>query len=73
MSDDMIFEHRDYVSKHKNWFDMEYSTQNKKEMLYLRSCGIRYTFVKVTNTIPTYKYTKTRELFEALVIFYQDK
>lgn len=59
--------------KDKSFFDVEYSTQNKKEMLYLRSCNIPYTFVKVNNNIPTYKYRKCKELFEALAVFYRDK
>lgn len=54
-------------------FDVEYSTQNKKEMLYLRACNIPYTFVKVNEGIPVYKYTKSKELFEALAVFYRNK
>lgn len=57
----------------KKLFDLEYSTQNHKEVLYLRSCGIRYTYVKKINNIPLYKYTKTKELFDALSIFYRNK
>ena len=51
-------------------FDKEYSTQYKKEVEYLESNGILYTFVKNVNNISTYKYTKTPELFQALVSFY---
>lgn len=57
----------------KKLFDMEYSTQNRKEVLFLRSCGIQYTFVKTIHGISLYKYTKTRELFDALSIFYRNK
>lgn len=32
--------------------------------------GIRYTFVKKVNGLITYKYKKTKELFEALAEFY---
>ncbi len=51
-------------------FDKEYSTQYKKEVEYLDSLGIRYTFVKNISNISTYKYTKTPELFKALESFY---
>ena len=52
-------------------FDKEYSTQWIKEVEWLRSNGIRYTFVKTDeNNVTTYKYKKTSELFNALVIFY---
>jgi len=42
-------------------FDMEYSTQTKKEVLYLREHGIEPCFRKKTADyhIPTYKYKKT--------------
>ena len=52
-------------------FDYEYSTQYVKEMKYLESIGIRYTFVKDVNGITTYKYTKNSKLFKALSIFYE--
>jgi hypothetical protein len=51
-------------------FDKEYSTQYKKEVEYLAELSIRYTFVKNINNISTYKYTKTPELFKALMSFY---
>jgi hypothetical protein len=51
-------------------FDKEYSTQYKKEVEYLESFGIRYTFVKNIQNISTYKYKKTPELFKALELFY---
>ena len=57
----------------KNLFDMEYSTQYRKEVDYLKSKGIKYSFVKRINDIPTYKYTKSRELFLALSTFYLEK
>jgi len=53
-------------------FDKEYQTQYPKEMKYLKSIGIRYSFVKEINGITTYKYSKTPELFKALVSFYMD-
>ena len=54
----------------KKKFDKEYSTQYTPEVKYLSSKGIKYTFVKDVNGVITYKYTKTPELFRALVIFY---
>ena len=53
-------------------FDKEYSTQFKKEVEYLKSKGIYYSFVKNVDNISTYKYTKTPELFQALVSFYME-
>lgn len=55
-------------------FDKEYSTQYIKEMKYLQSKGINYSFVKNIQEVTTYKYKKTPELFFALVSFYiEDK
>lgn len=51
-------------------FDKEYSTQYTPEMKYLLSKGIKYCFVKNVRGVTTYKYTKTPELFKALVSFY---
>lgn len=53
-------------------FDKEYSTQYTPEMKYLHSKGINYTFVKDIQGVTTYKYTKTTELFSALVSFYME-
>ena len=53
-------------------FDKEYSTQYTPEMKYLQSKGINYSFVKDIQGVTTYKYTKTPELFSALVSFYMD-
>lgn len=56
-------------------FDLEYSTQYRKEVEYLKSKGINYTFIKLTKDygVPTYKYTKTPELFRAVADFYEQK
>lgn len=56
-------------------FDSEYATQYRKEMLYLKDRGIDYTYVKKVGEyrIPTYKYTKTPELFRAVADFYEQK
>ena len=51
-------------------FDKEYSTQFVPEMKYLQLQGINYSFVKKINGVTTYKYTKTPELFLALMFFY---
>lgn len=54
----------------KKW-DKEYSTQYTPEKEYLLTIGIKPTFVKVINEITTYKYKKTKQLFEALSKFYK--
>lgn len=54
-------------------FDKEYSTQYTPEKDYLLKCGIKPSFVKIINEVTTYKYTKTPELFKALVFFYTKK
>lgn len=53
-------------------FDKEYSTQFVREMKYLQSKGINYSFVKDIQGVTTYKYTKTPELFRTLVSFYME-
>lgn len=55
----------------KKIWDKEYSTQYTPEMKYLQLKGINYSFVKEVNGITTYKYTKTSELFKALMDFYK--
>lgn len=51
-------------------YDKEYSTQFLKEVEFLSSMGIRYTFVKSNDGISTYKYEKSQDLFEVLAFFY---
>lgn len=51
-------------------YDIEYSTQYRKEVEYLKSCGIPYNYVKRVDEVPTYKYTKCQRLFELLAFFY---
>lgn len=53
-------------------FDKEYSTQYTPEKEYLLKQGIKPSFIKVIDEITTYKYTKTPELFSALVSFYME-
>lgn len=55
----------------KKIWDKEYATQYTPEMKYLQSKGINYSFVKEINGVITYKYTKSSELFKALMDFYK--
>ena len=54
-------------------FDSEYMTERKKEVEYLDSLGIHYTYIRKTPYyhIRQYKYKKTPELFLALAEFYR--
>lgn len=52
-------------------FDYEYSTQYVKEMKFLESAGIMYSFVKEIDGVTTYKYIKNSRLFKALSVFYE--
>ncbi|ELC8441036.1 hypothetical protein ACSXCW_02750 [Clostridium perfringens] len=52
-------------------FDKEYSTQYLPEVDFLKDKGIKHTFIKTINNVETYKYTKTKKLFLALVEFYE--
>ena len=54
-------------------YDSEYATQFRREMEYLKERGIDYTYCKRTGEyrVPTYKYTKTPELFRAVADFYE--
>lgn len=56
-------------------FDAEYSTQVRKEYMFLKERGIEPSFIKKSKeyNVKTYKYTKTRKLFEALVEYYNDQ
>ena len=53
-------------------FDKEYSTQYVAEMKYLQAHDILYSFVKTINGIKTYKYKKTKKLFDTLANFYAE-
>lgn len=53
-------------------YDKEYSTQYTPEKEYLLSKKIKPSFVKIIEGVTTYKYTKTPELFQALVSFYME-
>ena len=63
------------ISPPKKAYDKEYATQYRKEMEYLLSRGIKPTYVKRDGEyhIPTYKYTKTPELFIAAAEFYNQQ
>ena len=56
-------------------FDMEYATQFRKEMEWLKGHGFEPTFVKRAKDtrVPTYKYTKTPELFRCVAEFYENR
>ena len=56
-------------------YDMEYATQIKNEMFYLKERGFRYNIKKKVGEyrIPTYKYTKTPELLRAVADFYEQR
>lgn len=54
-------------------FDKEYSTQYITEAVFLKRKGIRYEFVKTVNGLTTYKYKKTKKLFDALSEFYANE
>lgn len=56
----------------KKW-DKEYSTQYNAEKEYLMKHDIKPSFVKIIDGVTTYKYTKNRELFKQLSIFYGEK
>ena len=58
--------------KDKKLFEIEYSTQYMKEVKFLQMCGILHNYVKVIRGVPTYKYTKSQELFDALSVFYRN-
>lgn len=52
-------------------YDKEYSTTFVEEFKWLKSNGIRYTFIKTDDSgMTVWKYAKTPELFELLKNFY---
>lgn len=52
--------------------DREYATEFRKEVDFLKERNISYTYVRVKDGISIYKYKKSKELFEALFIFYSN-
>ena len=59
--------------KNKQW-DKEYLTSFYDEVLWLRSHGIRYTWVtKNEYGISVWKYKKTHELWESLAEMYKNQ
>ena len=54
-------------------YDMEYATQFRKEVEFLKAHGIKHTYKKKVGEfkIPTYKYKKTPELFRLVAEFYE--
>ena len=58
----------------KKCFDMEYSTQSRREYQWLQDCGIKPTYVKTDSYgVRTYKYKKTSTLFLNVYGFYAAK
>lgn len=56
-------------------YDSEYATQFRREVEFLKERGIEPTYMKRVGEyrIPTYKYTKTPELFRAVADFYEQR
>lgn len=50
--------------------DKEYGTCYLREVNYLKSKGIKWSFVKTEDNTRIYKFTKTKELFLALAEYY---
>ena len=62
----------DYMNRQRV-YDKEYATQFKAEMMYLKECGIPYSWVIQNDSgVSIWKYKKTVELFTALAEFYQN-
>jgi hypothetical protein len=57
----------------KNIWDKEYQTSFLDEVLFLKSKGIRYTWVyKNENNISVWKYRKEKRLWSALAEMYSN-
>ena len=56
-------------------FDSEYATQYRREVEYLKEHGFEHTYIRRYGKygVPTYKYTKTPELFRAVADFYEQR
>ncbi len=67
-----IFYGMEVISINTKKFDKEYSCQWTLEYLYLKKCGIPYTFVKTEDNVTTWKYKKNYQLFDALKNFYKN-
>jgi hypothetical protein len=53
-------------------WDIEYSTNYMKEVDIFTANNIRWSFVKTINGVRTYKYKKSKKLFELLAELYKD-
>ncbi len=61
------------MSPPKKAYDLEYSTQTKREFEFLKEHSIDPTYIKISEYgIRTYKYTKTPALFKLLTIYYSE-
>ena len=57
----------------KNIWDKEYQTSFLDEVLFLKSKGVRYTWVyKNENNISVWKYRKEKRLWSALAEMYSN-
>ena len=52
--------------------DREYATEFRKEVDFLKERNISYTYVRVKEHNSSHKYRNSKELFEALFIFYSN-
>lgn len=60
--------------ENKNKWDKEYATSFVNEVAFLKSKGIRYTWVYTsTDKISVWKYKKCKSLWDALSEMYADK
>lgn len=55
----------------ENNFLNEYLCAYTEEHKFLRDKGFRYNFVKIIDGVTTWKYSKSVELYEALIEFYK--
>lgn len=60
--------------ENKNKWDKEYATSFLNEVTFLKSKGIRYTWVYTNDDgISVWKFKKTKMLWDALSEMYSDK
>ena len=56
----------------KKKIDREYGTQDRKEMFYLIDNGISFLFAKTDeNDVTTWKFKKSKKLFDLLSNYYK--
>lgn len=63
----------DYMENKSKW-DKEYATSFLNEVTFLKSKGIRYTWVFTNDEgVSVWKFRKTKELWDTLSEMYSDK